>query len=189
MHMATEVVLIRHGATEWSENGRHTGRTDIPLTDAGRAAARAFAPRVASWDFALVLVSPLQRARETCELMGLGSVAVVDGDLREWDYGDYEGRTTKDIRESAPGWTIFTGDVPNGETAEQVAARADRVIERADRVDGSVALVAHGHILRVLGARWCSLPPQGGARLRLDTCTLSVLGYERETKCLHTWNC
>jgi broad specificity phosphatase PhoE len=187
--MASEVVLIRHGATEWSGNGRHTGCTDIPLTDEGRAAARALAPRVAQWDFSLVLVSPLQRARETCDLVGLGDGAVVDDDLHEWDYGDYEGVTTKEIRETVPGWTVFTGPVPNGETPDQVGARADRVIARADAADGTVALVAHGHILRVLGARWCSLPPTDGARLCLDTSTLCVLGYERETKCLRSWNC
>jgi len=185
--MATEIVLIRHGATEWSQNGRHTGRTDVPLTEEGRAAARALAPRVAQWQFALVLVSPLQRARETADLVGLGD-PVVDDDLREWDYGDYEGRTTEEIRESAPGWTIFTGSVPHGETAEQVGARADRVIARADAADGTVALVAHGHILRVLTARWCSLPPTDGAHLALDTSTLSVLGHERETKVVRRWN-
>ena len=187
--MASEVVLIRHGATEWSESGRHTGRTDIPLVDDGRAAARALAPRVAKWEFSLVLVSPLQRARETSELVGLGEHAVVDDDLREWDYGDYEGRTTRDIRESDPGWTIWSGPVPGGETPEEVAARADRVIARVDATDGVVALVAHGHILRVLGARWCSFAPTAGSRLALDTCHLSVLGYEREMKVIHTWNC
>jgi probable phosphoglycerate mutase len=187
--MATEVVLIRHGATEWSQNGRHTGRTDLPLTDQGRAAARALVPRVADRTFALVLVSPLQRARETADLVGLGAHAIVDDDLHEWDYGDYEGLTTAQIRESAPGWTIFTGAVPNGETAQQVGARADRVIARADAVDGAVALVAHGHILRVLTARWCALAPTEGARFALDTSTLSILGYEHETKVVHHWNC
>jgi probable phosphoglycerate mutase len=186
--MASEVVLIRHGATEWSENGRHTGRTDIPLTDAGREAARELAPRIAMWRFSLVLVSPLQRARETCDLVGLGAHAVVDDDLHEWDYGTYEGITTKQIRETVPDWTIWSGPCPQGETPEQVAARADRVIARADAVDGDVALVAHGHILRVLGARWCSLQPTEGARLALDTSTLSVLAYERETKVIRRWN-
>jgi probable phosphoglycerate mutase len=186
--MASEVVLIRHGATEWSENGRHTGRTDIPLTDTGRDSARELAPRVAKWKFSLVLVSPLQRARETCDLVGLGAHAVVDDDLHEWDYGAYEGITTKEIRETVPDWTIWSGPVPDGETPEQVAARADRVIARADAVEGDVALVAHGHILRVLGARWCSLPPTDGARLALDTSTLSVLAYERETKVIRRWN-
>jgi probable phosphoglycerate mutase len=187
--MAREVVLIRHGATGWSQTGRHTGRTDIPLTDDGRASARALAPRVAAWDFSLVLVSPLQRARETCDLVGLGAHAIVDDDLCEWDYGDYEGRTTTEIRESVPGWTIFNGPVPDGETAQQVARRADRVIARADGADGAVALVAHGHILRVLSARWCSLPATDAAHLALDTSTLSVLGYEHETKVVCRWNC
>jgi probable phosphoglycerate mutase len=187
--MASEVVLIRHGATEWSQNGRHTGRTDIPLTDQGRACARELAPRVEEWQFSLVLVSPLQRARETADLVGLGAQAVVDDDLREWDYGDDEGRTTEQIRESDPGWTIFTGAVPHGETAEQVGARANRVIARADATQGAVALVAHGHILRVLTARWCSLPPTDGALFALDPSTLSVLGYEHETRVVHRWNC
>lgn len=187
--MASEVVLIRHGATEWSANGRHTGRTDLPLTDEGRAAARALAPRVAQWELAGVLVSPLRRARETCDLVGLGEQAVLDDDLREWDYGDYEGLTTREIRKSAPGWTIFSGVVPGGETAEQVGARADRVIARVDAIDGAVALVAHGHILRVLAARWCSLPPAAGALLALDTSTLGVLGHEHESKVVRRWNC
>jgi broad specificity phosphatase PhoE len=186
--MANEVVLIRHGATEWSENGRHTGRTDIPLIEEGRAAARALAPRVAEYDFSLVLVSPMQRARETAELVGLGAQAVEDEDLREWDYGDYEGVTTKTIREQVPGWTVWSGPCPNGETAEQVGVRADRVIARCDGVDGKVALVAHGHILRVLGARWCTLAATGGAHLALDTSTLSILGYERENKVICRWN-
>jgi probable phosphoglycerate mutase len=187
--MASELVLIRHGATEWSQSGRHTGRTDLPLTEAGRDAARALTPRVARWDFAAVFVSPLQRARETGDLVGLGQHAVIDDDLREWDYGDYEGLTTDEIRRSSPGWTIFTGKVPNGETADQVAARADRVIARADDVDGVVALVAHGHILRVLAARWCALPATDGARLALDTSTLSVLGHEHEWRVVRHWNC
>jgi broad specificity phosphatase PhoE len=186
--MASQVVLIRHGATEWSQSGRHTGRTDVPLNDAGREAAIKLGPRVARWKFALVLVSPLQRARETCDLVGLGALAAIDDDLREWDYGDYEGLTTTQIRASVPGWTIFTGSVPNGETAQQVAARADRVIARVDEVDGPVALVAHGHILRVLGARWCSLPPTDGAHLALDTSTLCVLDHEHEARVLRSWN-
>lgn len=186
--MASHVVLMRHGATEWSASGQHTGRTDIPLTEEGREAARALAPRVATWTFSLVLTSPLRRARETCDLVGLGAQAVVDDDLREWDYGDYEGKTTAEIRQSVPGWTIWTGPVPNGETPEQVAARADRVIARCDATEGDVALFAHGHILRVLTARWLSYPPTEGKRFALDTSTLSVLGYEHEDKVIRTWN-
>jgi probable phosphoglycerate mutase len=186
--MASEVVLIRHGATEWSESGQHTGTTDLPLVEEGREAARALAPRVAQYTFAAVLTSPMQRARETADLVGIGDHAVIDDDLCEWNYGDYEGVTTKQIRETVPGWTIWTGPVPNGETPEQVAARADRVIARVDGIDGTVALVAHGHILRVLTARWLSYPPTDGVHFLLDTSTLSVLGYERDTKAIHIWN-
>ena len=186
--MATEVVLIRHGATEWSERGQHTGVTDLPLLEEGREAARALAPKVARYTFAAVLTSPKQRARETAELVGLGDQAEVDDDLCEWDYGDYEGFTIKEIRKTVPGWTIWSGPVPNGETPAQVALRADRVIARVDAVGGSVALVAHGHILRVLTARWLSYPPTDGVHFLLDTSTLSVLGYERETKAIHLWN-
>jgi len=186
--MANEVVLLRHGATEWSKSGQHTGSTDVPLLEEGHETARAMAPRVAQYRFAAVLTSPLQRARETAELVGIGAQAEIDPDLLEWDYGDYEGVTTKEIRTTVPGWTIWTGPVPNGETPDQVAARADRVIGRVDAIDGTVALVAHGHILRVLTARWLSYPPTDGVHFLLDTCTLSVLGYERETKAIHIWN-
>lgn len=186
--MASEVVLIRHGATEWSESGRHTGTTDLPLLEEGRRAARALAPRVAKYSFALVLTSPMQRARETADLVGIGAQAEIDDDLCEWDYGGYEGVTTEAIRETVPDWTIWTGPVPGGETSAQVAARADRVIARCDAVDGTVALVAHGHILRVLTARWLGYPPTDGVHFLLDTSTLSVLGYEREAKAIRRWN-
>jgi probable phosphoglycerate mutase len=138
--------------------------------------------------FALVLASPMRRARETCRLAGYGDVAQVATDLREWDYGDYEGRTTVDIRKERPGWTLWSGGVPNGETAEQVGARAQRVIERVTAVDGDVALFAHGHILRVLGACWLGLQPVDGRLFALDTATLSFLGYERETRVIREWN-
>ena len=188
--MASEVVLIRHGATEWSTSGRHTGRTDIALTDDGRTQALAVRDRVAAWKFALVLVSPLVRARETCRLVGLDDVAEVDDDLEEWDYGEYEGLTTVQVRASRPGWTVFgDGVMPGGEDIREVAVRADRVIARADRVDGPVALVAHGHILRILGARWVDDDPLEAANLALDTATLSVLGYEHERKVIRSWNC
>ncbi|HEU5301593.1 MAG TPA: histidine phosphatase family protein [Acidimicrobiia bacterium] len=187
--MADEIILVRHGATEWSEHGRHTGRTDLPLTATGRAQAEALRPRVAARDYALVLVSPLQRARETCRLVGLGADAEVDDDLHEWDYGDYEGLTTAEIRRTRPTWVVFDDGAPNGETPEQVAARADRVIARVDAIDGTVALVAHGHLLRVLGARWIGLAPSAGARMHLGTGTLSVLGFEREIKVVQSWNC
>ena len=188
--MASEVVLIRHGATEWSSTRRHTGRTDIPLTDEGRAQAVAVRDRVAAWHFALVLVSPLQRARETCRLVGLDDAAVLDVDLEEWDYGDYEGLTTMQVREARPGWTVFgDGVMPGGEDIGEVGVRADRVIGRADAVDGPVALVAHGHLLRILGARWIGDAPLEAANLALDTATLCVLGYEHERKVIRRWNC
>ena len=183
--MASQVVLIRHGATEWSKSGQHTGTTDLPLLEEGRAAARALAPRVAQYSFALVLTSPMQRARETADLVGIGANAEIDDDLCEWNYGEYEGVTTQEIRTTVPGWTIWTGPVPGGETPDQVAARADRVIARCDAVDG---VVAHGHILRVLTARWLSYPPTDGVHFLLDTSTLCVLAYERDTKAIHLWN-
>jgi broad specificity phosphatase PhoE len=183
-----EVFLVRHGATEWSESGQHTGRTNVALTDKGRDQARSVAQLLAGKQFALVLASPLDRARETCALAGYGDQAEVAEDLCEWDYGDYEGRTTAEIREEVPGWTVWTGDLPNGESIEQVAARADRVIERASASDGDVALFAHGHILRVLTARWCELNPQEGRRFMLETGTLSVLGWEHEYRGIRGWN-
>ena len=182
------IVPVRHGETEWSISGRHTSFTDVPLTERGRAEARPLADRLAGIDFTLVLTSPRRRARETCELAGLGARAEVDDDLAEWDYGDYEGRTTEEIRASVPGWTIFTHGAPGGETADQVAARADRVIARAEAAGGLVAVFSHGHFLRVLGARWQTLPPVAGAGLGLDTATLSFLGHEREQRVLRMWN-
>jgi probable phosphoglycerate mutase len=184
----TSLVLVRHGATEWSVSGRHTGRTDLPLLEEGRDQARAVAPLLAGWTFSTVLVSPMQRARETCALAGLGEAAEVTDELCEWDYGDYEGLTTAQIREDVPGWTVWSHAIPNGETIEQVAARADRVIERALAVDGDVVLFAHGHILRVLAARWCELVPQEGKRLVLGTGTRSVLGWEHEYRTIREWN-
>ena len=183
-----EVVLVRHGATEWSRSGQHTGTTDLPLLPEGEDAARAVAPVLAERDFALVLVSPLQRARRTCELAGLGGAAVVEPDLLEWDYGEVEGRTTAEVQAERPGWSIWTGPVPGGETLEQVADRADRVIERARAADGDVALFAHGHILRILAARWCEWRPRAGKRLPLDTATISILGWEHDYPTLRRWN-
>jgi len=175
-----EVVVVRHGATEWSRNGRHTGVTDIPLLPAGEDEARSLAPRLAGRAFALVLVSPLQRARETCALLGFGDRAEIDADLHEWRYGDYEGITTAQIHEHDPGWTVWDGAIPNGETPEQVAARADRVIARARAAEGDALLVAHGHFLRVLMARWCGLDPRDGKHLTLQTGTVNLLGYEHD---------
>jgi broad specificity phosphatase PhoE len=183
-----KVVLIRHGETEWSRTKRHTGRTDIPLTEAGREQAAKAAAAVAGREFALVLTSPLQRARDTAHLAGLGEQAVEDPDLVEWDYGEYEGRSTADIRKERPGWEIWFDGCPGGEPLAQVGERADRVIERICGTDGDVAVVAHGHFLRILGARWITLGPEGGGRLALDTAALCELGYERERHVVETWN-
>jgi len=183
-----ELVLVRHGATEWSVSGRHTSRTDVPLTDEGRAQARAVGVALGGRRFAAVLVSPLARARETCALAGYGDQAQVVDDLREWDYGDDEGRTTVEIRAERPGWTVWTGDLPGGETLTEIGARADRVIERASAIDGDVALFAHGHILRVVTARWCGLDPDQGRRFLLETGTVSVLGWEHEYRGIRRWN-
>ena len=188
---AGELVLVRHGETAWSRSGQHTSFTDVALTPAGEDEARAAAVKLTDRTFAAVFTSPMRRARETCTLAGLEAGAVVDTDLCEWNYGDYEGLTTAQIRETNEGWTIFTGDPPGGETAEQVGARADHVIERAvaAAVDGGdVALFSHGHFLRVLGARWVGLPPRDGALLRLDTATICVLGHEHGRRVLRVWN-
>jgi broad specificity phosphatase PhoE len=182
------IVLVRHGETEWSASHRHTSFTDVALTDAGRAAAAALRGRLAGREFALVLTSPRRRALDTCELAGYRERAEVDADLVEWDYGDYEGLTTPQIRESDPGWTVWTHATPRGETAAEVGARADRVLARAANAGGDVALFAHGHLLRVLGARWIGLEPQAGALLGLDTAALCELGCERETHVLWLWN-
>jgi probable phosphoglycerate mutase len=187
-----DVLLLRHGETEWSRDGKHTSTTDIPLTDVGVAQGAALRPLVAAHTFALVLVSPMVRARETAQLVGLGDDADVDRDLCEWDYGEYEGRTTAEIRAERPGWSVWTDGAPGGESPEEVARRADRVIERCRAVGavdgGDVCLVAHAHLLRVLAARWVGLGAADGARLRLDTGTWSVLGYEREAPVVLRWN-
>jgi broad specificity phosphatase PhoE len=179
---------IRHGETAWSLSGQHTGKTDIPLTDNGRRLAEGMRPVLAKEAFVLVLVSPMQRARETCELAGLGKNAVIDPNLMEWDYGEYEGLTPKQIHEMAPGWLIFRDGCPGGEAPEQVGARVDRVIARARTAAGDVALFAHGHVLRVLAARWLGLPPDAGQHFLLNTGTLSVLGYYHETPAVRIWN-
>jgi probable phosphoglycerate mutase len=182
------IVLVRHGETEWSSSGRHTSFTDVSLTSRGHAQAHELAARLHGIHFALVLTSPRQRARETCALAGLSEEAEVTDDLAEWNYGDYEGRTSEQIRAQVPGWTIFTHDPPGGETADEVAVRADRVLARACAAGGVVALFSHGHFLRVLGARWIGQPAAAGAWLGLDTATLSCLGHEREQRVLRTWN-
>jgi broad specificity phosphatase PhoE len=182
-----EVWLIRHGETEWSRDGRHTSTTDLPLTADGEAVAKGLCDRLDDDDFSLVLTSPRTRARDTARLAGHAD-AVVDPDLAEWDYGDLEGETTAEIRETYPGWTIWTGPVPGGETAEQVSARLDRVVARCRAADGRVLIFGHGHALRALAARWLELPVAEGRHLKLDTATVSVLGYERETPVVLRWN-
>jgi probable phosphoglycerate mutase len=185
---APRCVLIRHGETEWSLDGRHTGRTDLPLLPEGVEQARALRPVLAAQSFAAVLTSPLLRARETAELAGLGPGAVVDGDLAEWDYGAYEGVTTTQIRVDRPGWELFADGVPEGESAEDVAVRVDRVIARIRSTPGDVACVAHSHVLRVLAARWIGLDPTVGRSLVLDPAAVSELGWDREHPVLLSWN-
>jgi broad specificity phosphatase PhoE len=184
---AAEVVLVRHGETEWSRIGKHTGRTDVPLTEEGMRQATALGAALRGRRFVLVLTSPLTRARETCRLAGFAD-AVQLPDLQEWDYGEYEGRTTPDIREQRPGWTLWRHGVPGGETLDEVAARVDRVVSELRSAEGDVAVFAHGHVLRVLVARWLGLDPEGGRLFALDTATISVLGWERETAVVRLWN-
>jgi probable phosphoglycerate mutase len=182
------VFAIRHGETAWSLTGQHTGTTDIPLTDNGRRLAERMRPVLAKTAFGLVLCSPMQRARETCELAGLSNKAVIDSDLVEWNYGEYEGLTPKQIHQVAPDWLIFRDGCPGGETPDQVGARVDRVIARSRAVYGNVALFGHGHVLRVLVARWIGLPAGGGQHFLLGTATLCVLGYYRDIPAVRVWN-
>ena len=183
-----EIVLVRHGETEWSKAGRHTGTTDLGLTETGRAEAQAAASWVTRREFELVLCSPLRRARETAELMGYGGRAELDGDLAEWNYGDYEGLTTSEIRERQPGWSVWDQGPEGGETIAEVAARVSRVIDRCEKVSGDVLLFAHGHSLRILTATYLGLPPSAARGFALDTSGVGVLGYEREWKTLRHWN-
>ncbi len=182
--------LVRHGETEWATLGRHTGRTDIPLTDAGREQARALGTRLDGRSFALVLTSPLSRAAETAALAGFGDQAIPDDDLMEWDYGALEGRTTPDIQSEFADWSIWAGPWPDGETVAQVGARADRVLARclAPEVAGDVLLFAHGHMLRILAARWLRLPPENGGLFALSTATVSIVGWDRGRPVIETWN-
>jgi broad specificity phosphatase PhoE len=180
--------LIRHGETEWSRSGRHTGRSDLPLTAEGERQAERLRRRLAGHAFAQVLTSPLRRARETCRLAGLGDVAVLDDDLHEWDYGAFEGRTSADIEAEVPGWSLWTHGVRGGESVEQVGVRAERSLARARAVGGDVALVSHGHLLRVLTARWLGLPAVDGRLFVLDPASLSVLGHEHEAAVIRLWN-
>jgi probable phosphoglycerate mutase len=184
------VYLARHGETEWSLSGQHTGRSDIPLTERGERNARQLGVRLAGRAFARVFTSPRRRAIRTCELAGYGAVATVDPDLAEWDYGDYEGRRTADIRQERPDWELFRDGCPGGENVTQVGARADRVLARLRAVNGDVLVFAHGHILRVLGARWIGLEPAQGRLLYLGTAALCQLGYEHgpDQPVLRIWN-
>ena len=183
----SEVVLVRHGETEWSRNGQHTGTTDIDLSPTGRKQAEQLARVLQGWTFVTTLTSPLRRAAETCRLAGSVDAETRD-DLREWDYGIYEGRTTAAIRAERPGWSLWRDGAPEGETAQDVGKRADRVIAQLRSIAGDVAVFGHGHSLRVLAARWVGLPPATGERLALDTATVSVLGHERETPVIRSWN-
>lgn len=184
-----QIWLVRHGETEWARLGRHTGRTDVPLTDVGREQAVALGRRLAGHRFGLVLTSPLSRAAETATLAGFAD-AIADPDLMEWDYGDLEGRTSQDIREALPDWTIWTGPWPGAETPDEVATRVDRVLERCLDPDGTgdTLLFAHGHLLRILAARWLRLAPTGGSLFALGTATVGILGWDRANRVIETWN-
>ncbi len=186
--MAPRMFLVRHGETEWSRSGQHTSWTDLPLLADGEADAEAIGRRLREHDLALVLASPLIRARETARLAGLGDVVEITDDLVELGYGEYEGLTTPEIREQKPGWSIWTDGAPGGEPLDEAGARADRVIARAEAADGDVALFAHGHILRILGARWAGLAPEHAAGLALSTASLCILGHERERRVIWLWN-
>jgi broad specificity phosphatase PhoE len=186
--MQHEIWLIRHGETAWSLSGAHTSRTDIPLTLHGIEKAKMIGAALVNRNFALVLTSPLQRARDTCEAAGFGRVAIVDPNLQELDYGDYEGRTTTEIQRERPGWSLWRDGCPNGESFEHAAARAESVISRALAADGDVALFAHGHILRILAACCLGIPPDAARLFALSTASLSTLGYERETRVITRWN-
>ena len=181
-------VLIRHGETAWTVSGRHTGVTDIPLTERGRTAARGLAPLAAKARFALVLTSPLERARATCALAGLGAQAHVDPNLLEWNYGAYEGLTATEIHARDPGWMLFTDGCPGGESPAAVRARVDQVLARIRGVEGDVALFGHGHFLRVFAARWLGLPPDAGSHFLLDPGTVSVLSHYRGIAAIKSWN-
>lgn len=184
-----EIWLIRHGETEWSLSGQHTSRTDIPLTAAGEASAKELRSRLKDVRFEAVYVSPAQRAIETCRLAGFESTAMIDPNLREWDYGVYEGKTTAEIQKEIPGWSVWTSPLPEGESLDSVGGRADAVIHTATQHSGKVALFAHAHILRILAARWVGQAPGFGQHLSLGTGSMSVLGFEREQRTISRWNC
>jgi probable phosphoglycerate mutase len=184
----TRLVLARHGETAWSKSGQHTGRTDIPLTDLGREQARQLGAVLAGQSFSRILSSPLSRASETARLAGFGAGLEIDPDLREWDYGAYEGRRRVDIARDDPGWTIWSRPIPDGESLVELGARADRVIGRLLPIGGDVLVFSHGHFLRVLAARWIEAPPVTASRLELWTATVSELGWEAERRVIEIWN-
>jgi len=183
-----QVVLVRHGETEWTLNGRHTGRSDIPLTAHGREQAQDLVRRLQDWHFTMVMTSPLQRAVETCRLAGFSAGSRIENDLAEWDYGDYDGQTSAQIRANNPEWDLWRDGGPGGETPDQVGRRADRVIEKVLAVDGGVLLVSHGHLLRVLAARWIEDAAGEGSRLAMSPAAISILGYEHQDRVIHLWN-
>jgi len=185
--LAARIFIVRHGETEWSAGGRHTSRTDLPLTEAGREAATGLRRRLFGEDFGLVLCSPRRRARETCELAGFGHRAELCDDLVEWDYGRYEGLTTPQIHEQDPDWNLWRDGCPGGETPAHIQARADRVLERFRGLEGNGLAFAHGHVLRVLTARWLGMEVSAGARFKLPAAGVGVLGHERETQVLESW--
>jgi probable phosphoglycerate mutase len=186
--VAERIYIVRHGETEWSANGRHTSRTDLPLTDRGREQAEALHEKLAGQRFSLVLSSPLRRALETCSLAGVGDVVSICEDLHEWDYGDYEGLTTVEIRERNPSWNLWTEGCPGGESPAEIGARVDRALDRLRAAEGAALAFAHGHVLRVLTARWLEMAVAAGARFKLAAAGLAVLGYERETQVLEAWS-
>ncbi|MFL5343143.1 MAG: histidine phosphatase family protein [Hyalangium sp.] len=186
--LSPQIVLVRHGETSWSRSGQHTGRTDIPLLEDGRRMGRALEAPLREWSFAAVWTSPLSRASETCALSGHGVIAKPNPDLMEWDYGDYEGKTSKEIRAEAPDWKLWKDGVPGGETLEQIGARADRVIQEVRAVKGNVLVFSHGHMLRVLAARWLGLPPSEGRLFALGTASISVLGWDGDQPIVVRWN-
>lgn len=183
-----ELWLVRHGETEWSRTGQHTGQADIALTEAGEAQARLLPAAFEGLTFSRVLMSPLRRARQTCELAGFGEVAVTVPDLREWNYGQYEGLTTAQIRQERPGWSIWREGPEGGETVGEVGLRTQGVLESLAEVEGKVLLFAHGHVLRILTATWLGLPPDAGRLFALSTGSVSVLGYEHGTRVIRSWN-
>jgi broad specificity phosphatase PhoE len=183
-----EVVLVRHGETEWTRTRQHTGKTDIPLDEEGERQARLVGEALRGREFGLVLTSPLRRAADTCRIAGFGDVARARAELAEWDYGEYEGRTTADIRAERPDWSLWRDGVPGGERAADVGRRADRVVGELRRANVDALVFGHGHQLRVLASRWLGLEPTEGRLFALSTATISVLGYERETPVIWRWN-